>query len=57
MSSKALVRISVDGDSAREAARYDMGQRIREIEQGPDGAIYLLEDGANARLLKLTPKP
>jgi len=25
------------------------------VEQGPDGAIWLLEDGANARLLKLTP--
>lgn len=57
LSSKALVRISIDGDSAKEAARYDMGQRIREVEQGPDGAIYLLEDGPNARLLKLTPKP
>jgi glucose/arabinose dehydrogenase len=32
-----------------------MGQRIREVEQGPDGAIWLLEDGSNVRLLKLTP--
>ena len=34
-----------------------MGKRIREIEQGPDGAIWLLEDKAGGRLLKLTPKP
>jgi glucose/arabinose dehydrogenase len=33
-----------------------MGKRIREVEQGPDGALWLLEDGNNARLLKLTPK-
>ena len=39
----------------REAARYPMGQRIREVEQGPDGALWLLEDGSDARLLKLTP--
>ena len=45
----------VAGVKAVEASRYDMGQRIREVEQGPDGAIWLLEDGANARLLKLTP--
>jgi aldose sugar dehydrogenase len=32
-----------------------MNARIREVEQGPDGAIWLLEDGG--RLLKLTPKP
>lgn len=56
LSSKALVRVEIDGDKAREVERFDMGQRIREVEQGPDGAIYLLEDGADARLLKLTPK-
>ncbi|MGE4071426.1 MAG: PQQ-dependent sugar dehydrogenase [Lysobacterales bacterium] len=56
LSSKSLVRIQIDGQSAREVERFDMGQRIREVEQGPDGAIYLLEDGAGARLLKLTPK-
>jgi glucose/arabinose dehydrogenase len=55
LSSKALIRVDVEGDSAREAERWDMGQRIREVEQGPGGAIYLLEDGKNGRLLRLTP--
>jgi len=59
LSAKALVRIEVDGTGAREAARYDMGERIREVEQGPDGNLWLLEDernGSGGRLLKLTPK-
>lgn len=59
LSSKALVRIEFDGDNAREAARYDMGQRIREVEQSPDGGLWLLEDGtkgSGGRLLKLEPK-
>ncbi|MFB9069085.1 PQQ-dependent sugar dehydrogenase [Pseudofulvimonas gallinarii] len=59
MSSKSLVRIQFDGDSAREAERFDMGRRIREVEQGPDGAIWLLEDGTRQGggwLLKLTPR-
>lgn len=59
LSSKSLVRVAFDGEKAREAERFDMGQRIREVEQGPDGAIWLLEDqkdGQGGRLLKLTPK-
>jgi len=58
LSSQSLVRIAFDGESAREAERFDMGTRIREVEQGPDGAVWLLEDGgrgASGNLLKLTP--
>ena len=58
LSSQSLVRIEFDGDGAREAERFDMGRRIREVEQGPDGALWLLEDGSRGgggALLKLTP--
>lgn len=55
LSSKALIRVDVDGTGAREAQRWDMGERIREVEQGPDGSVYLLEDAPGGRLLKLTP--
>lgn len=54
LASQALIRIRFDGNDAAEYARYPMGARIREVEQGPDGAIWLLEDGGGARLLKLT---
>lgn len=57
LSSKALVRVEFSEAGAREAQRFDMGRRIREVEQGPDGAIWLLEDernGTGGRLLKLT---
>ena len=54
LASQALVRIEFDGNNAREAARYDMGKRIREVEQGPKGDLWLLEDGVGARLLKLS---
>jgi aldose sugar dehydrogenase len=58
LSSESLVRVEFRGNGAREAQRFDMGKRIREVEQGPDGAIWLLEDernGSGGRLLKLTP--
>ena len=60
LSSQSLVRVAFDGDSAREVERYDMGTRIREVEQGPDGTVWLLEDGtrgAQGRLLELQPRP
>jgi glucose/arabinose dehydrogenase len=52
--SRALIHIAFDGDTAREANRYVMEKRIREIEQGPDGALWVLEDNDGGRLLKLT---
>lgn len=56
LSSRALVRVDIAGDSAKEAERFEWGQRVREVEQGPDGALWTLEDDAGARLLKLTKK-
>lgn len=55
LASKAIIRVSFDGDQAKEAERFPMDERIREIEQGPDGALWVLEDGKEAKLLKLTP--
>jgi aldose sugar dehydrogenase len=59
LSSEALVRVKLDGETASKGDQWPMGARIREVEQGPDGAIWLLEDGdsgSKGRLLKLTPK-
>lgn len=52
---QGLVRVEVEGTNAREVARYDLGERIRSVIQGPDGALWVLEDGDGARLLRLTP--
>jgi aldose sugar dehydrogenase len=57
LSSQSLVRVEIEGDRAREAQRFPMGQRIRAVEQGPDGALWVLEDqrrGSGGRLLRLT---
>ncbi len=59
LSSQALVRVDLNGANAAKGDQWDMGARIREVEQGPDGAIYVLEDGddgSQGRLIKLTPK-
>jgi glucose/arabinose dehydrogenase len=55
LSSTALIRIELGaGGAAREAQRLRMPARVRAVEQGPDGALWLLEDGRGARLVKLT---
>ncbi|HEY7672597.1 MAG TPA: PQQ-dependent sugar dehydrogenase [Gammaproteobacteria bacterium] len=49
LSSQSIVHIEFEGTSAREAERFAMGMRIRAVEQGPDGAIWILEDGRDGR--------
>lgn len=55
LSSNAIIRVGIDGESAHEVARYSMGERIRGVTEGPDGALWVIEDGEGGRLLKLTP--
>ncbi len=57
LSSQALVRVDLDGTNARKGDQWPMGARIRDVDQGPDGAIWVIEDGgrgSQGRLLKLT---
>lgn len=53
LSGEAFIRVDIDGDRARKADHWPMGARIRAVDQGPRGEVYLLEDGG--RLLRLEP--
>lgn len=53
--SRALIRVEFSGTQANEAERFRWRKRIREVEQGPKGALWVLEDRSGGRLLKLTP--
>jgi len=58
LSGQALIRVDLDGETARRAGEWDMGARIRAVDQGPRGEVYLLEDGeapGRGRLLRLVP--
>lgn len=55
LSGQALIRVDLDGTNASKADQWDMGARIREVEQGPDGSIWILEDEGAGRLLRLDP--
>lgn len=56
LSSQSLLRVDVNGTTAVKGDQWSMGKRIRDVEQGPDGALWVIEDGAGGRLLKLTPR-
>ncbi len=55
LSSNALVHVKIDGEGATEAARYDFDARLRGVLEAPDGALWVIEDGEDGRLLRLTP--
>jgi glucose/arabinose dehydrogenase len=57
LGSQAIVDVAITGDSAREVTRYEFDNRLRSLAQGPDGALWVAEDGkggGGGRLLKLT---
>ncbi len=53
----ALVHLDLEDGRVVREQRYlgDSGQRIRDVQQGPDGFIYLLTDSANGKILKVEP--
>jgi aldose sugar dehydrogenase len=54
---KSLVRIVLDGHGgAKTAERWDVGHRIRDVEEGPDGSLWMLEDANPGALFHVTPK-
>ncbi len=53
---QALVRIDLNGELATKGDEWDMGERIRDVDQAADGSIWIIEDGSEGRLLRLTPK-
>ena len=52
-----LVRLRLDNGRVRQEERYlgELGERVRDVRQGPDGLIYLLTDSPRGRILRLEP--
>jgi glucose/arabinose dehydrogenase len=61
LASTNLVRLTVNGERIVDEERLltdlkPARERIRDVRQGPDGALYLLTDNAKGRMLKLVPR-
>lgn len=52
LSGESLIRVDLDGTQANKGDQWELGQRIREVEEAPDGAIWLLTD--DGQVLRLT---
>ncbi|HVR50040.1 MAG TPA: PQQ-dependent sugar dehydrogenase [Pseudorhodoferax sp.] len=50
------LQIGADGKTLQEQLVLEnLGQRVRDVRQGPDGLLYLLTDASNGQLLRLVP--
>lgn len=52
---KAIVRLEQDGKAAREVERIPLGARVRDVVQGPDGAVYALTDESDGAIVRIAP--
>ena len=55
LTASGIVRVSVDGQQAEEVERIPLAARTRDVEQAPDGSIYVLTDDENGKILRLRP--
>ena len=58
MRDKNLVRLTIANDrvTGEERLLADRNQRIRDVRQGPDGALYIVTDQANGELWRIAPR-
>jgi glucose/arabinose dehydrogenase len=57
MGTQSLTRVIFDGKGgAKTAERWAVGKRIRDVAEGPDGSLWLLEDAAPGALIHVTPR-
>lgn len=56
LTAQGIVRVQIDGEQAREVGRIGLGARTRDVEQAPDGSIYVVTDQDDGNVWRLIPK-
>ncbi|MPZ59481.1 MAG: PQQ-dependent sugar dehydrogenase [Rhizobiales bacterium] len=55
LTSRGIVRLTLDGPKVTGEERIGLGARVRDVRQGPDGAVYVLTDESDGKILRLSP--
>ncbi|MBO9566590.1 MAG: PQQ-dependent sugar dehydrogenase [Niastella sp.] len=55
LSSEILLRLTLDGNRVKTEERIYLHRRIRDVIEAPDGSVWLLNNGKDGELLRLTP--
>jgi glucose/arabinose dehydrogenase len=57
LAGQLVARLELDGEKVVKEERIlqGLGERIRDIRQGPDGALYLATDSSSGRILRVAP--
>ena len=53
LTSSGIVVVKVDGENAEEVERIPLSVRVRDVEIGPEGAVYVISDADKGMLLRL----
>jgi len=58
MRAQSLVRLTLENDrvTGEEHLLADRDQRVRDVRQGPDGALYMVTDEGNGQLWRIAPR-
>jgi aldose sugar dehydrogenase len=55
LGNKALMRVSLNGGRVGSVEKIDIGHRVRDVRVGPDGAVWMVTDEEDGKLLRLAP--
>ena len=51
-----VASVTLDGERVVREEKINVGERVRDVRQAPDGFIYIVTDSSNGKLMKLLPR-
>lgn len=55
LANKALMRVTLEGERVAAVEKIEIGHRVRDVRVGPDGAVWMVSDEEDGKVLRLAP--